>query len=65
MVEKSRTVVRDRLSMEGPLSWPVFDVNAECAAWGVQRSKPGLSVYPSKRLLRSAHLGTCLWNLFA
>lgn len=41
MVEKTRTVVQDRLSMEGPLSWPVFDVNVECAAWGVHWSKPG------------------------
>lgn len=52
MVEKTHTAVWDRPSMEGPLSWPVFDVNVECTAWGVHWSKPGLSVpfHPSKRL---------------
>lgn len=52
MVEKTHTAVWDRPSMEGPLSWPVFDVNVECTAWGVHWSKPGLSVpfHPSKHL---------------
>lgn len=52
MVEKTHTAVWDQQSMEGPLSWPVFDVNVECTAWGVHWSKPGLSVpfHPSKRL---------------
>jgi len=52
MVEKTHTAVWDRPSLEGPLSWPVFDVNVECTAWGVHWSKPGLSVpfHPTKRL---------------